>query len=169
MLVVGLTHVGRVDRGTVWERAAGAWRRVLLDRSSAAEACAVQGGSAVVVGAESGNGAVWLRAAGSWERVRGADLSPTAPARILSAVAAATDGTGFVAVGGEGARGEYDLGIWRSPDGRSWTALPAGGAALREPGYQRASSVALDRRGRILLGGVIVGSGGLWQGASPSP
>ena len=169
VLVVGLTRVGRVDRGTVWERVAGAWRRALLDRGSVAEACALQGGSAVVVGAEAGNGAAWLRDARGWTRVRGRDLSLTAPARVLSAVVSDPDGTGFVAAGGEGARGEYDVGVWTSLDGRSWQALRNGDDALQEPGYQQASSVAVDGRNRIILGGVSVGSGGLWQGASPAP
>ena len=169
MLVVGLTRVGRVDRGTVWERVAGAWRRVLLDRGSVAAACALQRGTAVVAGAASGNGAVWLRDTRGWLRVRGVDLSPTAPARVLSAVVADPDGTGFVAVGGEGARGEYDVGVWTSLDGRSWESLRNRDDALEEAGYQQAESVAIDGRNRILLGGVSVGSGGLWQGASPAP
>jgi len=168
-MVVGVVQSGAVERGAIWERAGGTWRRVLLDRGSAAAGCSVRGGVAVVVGVASAHAAVWRRSsAGSWTRVPVAgDLSLTGLPRALAAVTAAA--TGFVGVGADGARGEYDLGVWTSLDGLSWRLVRTTDAAYRESGYQRASAVALDGRGRILVGGRIVGSGALWEGSSPLP
>ena len=169
VLITGVVRVGQVERGAVWEHTGRRWRRVLLPTSSVARSCAIRNGLTVVVGALRGQASVWRRTGSSdWQQAPlTGDLLPTAPPRALNAVAATS--AGFVAVGGDGARGEYDLGVWTSVDGETWRLVRSPDLAFHETGHQKAAALAIDRRARLILGGSSVGSGALWEGAVPIP
>jgi hypothetical protein len=168
-LVVGGVRVGNFERAAVWQKAGERWRRVLFGSSSQMRSCAVGGREVVVVGADRGHATTWLwTATASWQQARQVgDLLPSDPPRVMEAVAATS--TGFIAVGGDGARGQYDLGLWISTDGYQWRLVRNGDRAFQETGHQQATAVAVDDRGRLVLGGRSIGSGALWEGTIPTP
>lgn len=141
--------------------AGGAWRGGPAIPDLLASDCAVSGATAAVVGQYDGNAGVLFRSApANWGSRFGApELEFTAPGRVLHAVTA-TPG-GYVAVGGDVADGQHDLGVWFSSDGWAWTALQR--PVLREPGVQVGTAV-VQRGGALVVGGVHASGAAVWIG-----
>ena len=95
-----------------------------------------------------------------WGTRRGApDLDLTAPSRVLHAVTATPKG--YVAVGGDVADGQHDLGVWFSEDAFEWTLLRR--PVLRERGVQVGTSV-VGRGNELVVGGVHASGAAVWVG-----
>ena len=142
---------------------AGPWRDGAGVPDLVAEDCAVAGRIAVAVGQTNDNAdAVFRMSGGGWGSRPGAgDLGFTTPARQLRAVLA-TDG-GFVAVGGDVAGGQHDLGVWTSPDGFEWTLLRRPEPVFRERGVQQGTALVL-RGAQLIVGGGHGSSAAIWTG-----
>jgi hypothetical protein len=149
---------------SIWERrAGGAWRQGPSAPEFLAADCAVSGETAAVVGQHAGVGDVLFRIRRDhWGTRRGApDLDLTAPSRVLHAVTATPKG--YVAVGGDVADGQHDLGVWFSEDAFEWTLLRR--PVLRERGVQVGTSV-VGRGNELVVGGVHASGAAVWVGTS---
>lgn len=75
------------------------------------------------------------------------------------------DGSGFLATGTSGGRGQADLAIWRSPDGARWVRLAEAEPISLEPGYQAGAGIAKIRDRVVVVGQHGAGNAGIWTGA----
>jgi hypothetical protein len=107
-------------------------------------------------------------AATTWRRPR-----PDAPwgASVVAASAPQTtiddvvrDGSGFLASGSAGGRGQVDLGLWRSRDGLRWTRVGGAEPAFVEPGFQVGLGLVSTRGRIVVVGRHGAGDAGLWVG-----
>jgi hypothetical protein len=160
---VATVGVGPRSRVLAWSRAGnGAWSAEpeLVAASASAEGCADGPKGTVIVGSDG--------PATTWRRTRpGAPWNPS----IVGATAPATaiydvirDGSGYLATGTAGGRGQSDLAVWQSPDGVQWNRLGSTDPVFLEPGFQAGLGI-IRARGRIVVAGRHgAGSAGLWVG-----
>lgn len=76
----------------------------------------------------------------------------------------AVEGTGFIASGTGGDRGQADLALWRSANGGSWFRAGTLSPVFVEPGFQAGAGVAVAGRKIIVVGNSGAANAGLWLG-----
>jgi hypothetical protein len=62
------------------------------------------------------------------------------------------DGPGLIAVGSDGAGGNWDAAVWTSPDGLTWTELPSDDAGLNNPNNQLMLNMTVGGPGLVAVG-----------------
>ena len=144
-------------------RGDGRWPRepeVVATRSTA-ERCADGPNGTVIVGSSASGAAVtWRRTrGGAWRATVIAQTGP--PSAVLDV---ARLGSGFLATGTSGERGQSDLAVWESSDGAQWNRTGGTDPVFFDPGYQ--AGVGLARLGPlvIVVGRHGAGNAGLWVG-----
>ena len=164
---VAVATVGGDARSRVlaWSRSPkGAWTpepEIVAIRSSATR-CA-DGPRGTVIGGEDDSGA-----AVTWRRTRldrpwvQAVVAVSAPRSEINDVV--RDGSGYLATGTSGGRGQNDLAIWRSSDGERWTRIGETDPVFLEPGYQAGEGIVRARGGIVVVGRHGAGNAGLWSG-----
>lgn len=153
------------SRVLVWSRPPkGTWTpepEIVAIRSSATR-CA-DGPRGTVIGGEDDSGA-----AVTWRRTRPdrpwvqAVVAVSAPRSEINDVV--RDGSGYLATGTSGGRGQNDLAIWRSSDGERWTRIGETDPAFLEPGYQAGEGIVRARGRIVVVGRHGAGNAGLWAG-----
>jgi hypothetical protein len=163
---VAVANVGGDARSRVlaWSRPpGGSWpsEQEVVAAGSAAR-CADGPSGTVIVGSDASGAAV------TWRRTRpgrpwiktvvGVSAPPTAINDITR------DGSGFLATGTSGGRGQSDLAIWQSADGARWARIGETEPVFLEPGFQAGQGI-VKARGRIfVVGRHGAGNAGLWAG-----
>ena len=95
--------------------------------------------------------AVWISTDGvDWEQVEGADLITPGDQQIMGITATST---GFVAVGYDGASGDWDAAVWLSPDGLGWSRVTPQNA-LGGDGDQIINAVSETSDGLVAVGSI---------------
>ncbi len=74
------------------------------------------------------------------------------------------DGSGYLATGTSGGRGQNDLAIWRSSDGERWIRIGETDPVFLEPGYQAGEGIVRARGRIVVVGRHGAGNAGLWAG-----
>jgi hypothetical protein len=74
------------------------------------------------------------------------------------------DGSGFLATGKSGGRGQADIAIWRSSDGAQWDRLAEADPITLEPGYQAGAGIVKIRDRVVVVGQHGAGNAGIWVG-----
>lgn len=74
------------------------------------------------------------------------------------------DGTGYLATGTSGGRGQADLAIWQSSDGARWNRIGETDPVFLEPGYQAGEGIVRARGRVVVVGRHGAGNAGLWTG-----
>jgi hypothetical protein len=164
-LAVSMVGIGPRARVHVWSRTRnGEWspEPETLASGGFASRCADGPRGTVVVGDdESGTALAWLRARPGTPWRPSAIGATNPPTRINDIV---RDGSGFLATGTSGSRGQADLGIWTSADGLRWSRIGTTEQAFLEPGYQAGLSIARQRGRVVVAGSQGAGNAGLWIG-----
>lgn len=160
---VATVGVGPRSRIVAWSRASkGQWSAEpeLVATDASADGCADGPKGTVIVGADG--------AATTWRRTRpGTPWNPS----IVGATAPATamydivrDGSGYLATGTAGGRGQSDLAVWQSPDGVQWSRLGGADPVFLEPGFQAGLGIVRARGQIVVAGRHGAGNAGLWVG-----
>jgi hypothetical protein len=163
---VATRGTGPRARVVAWTRAGrGPWSPdadVVADGATAIH-CADGPRGTVIVGAdENGVATIWRRTRPGmpW---RASFLPATAPAtEILDVV---RDGSGYLATGTVGGRGQSDLAVWKSADGAQWTRIGGTEPVFLEPGFQAGLGIVRARGRLVVAGRNGAGNAGLWVGA----
>ena len=79
---------------------------------------------------------------------------------------AAVPGGGWLVAGTDRASGDGDIALWRIDSSGDVTRRDRGERALRGPGEQTVSSVAIDEDGHVTLAGNDYGRVGLWESST---
>jgi hypothetical protein len=163
--------VGAAPRSRVvaWTRAGkGGWSPEpdLVAVKASAQGCADGPAGPVVVGSDENAAAV------AWRKMRPGIWRATIVAQ--TALQSATsdvirDGSGYLATGTYGGRGQADLAVWRSSDGVQWTRISGLDPAFSEPGYQTGLGLVRVRGKIVVVGRHGAGNAGLWVGADSRP
>ena len=130
--VVATIGVGPRSRVLVWSRGTnGRWSKEseLVSVGATAERCADGPKGTVIVGTDENGAAVAWRRSRQGMQWGPSIIAATAPATVVADVV--RDGSGYLATGTSGGRGQNDLAVWRSADGVRWLRL--GGAELGVP------------------------------------
>jgi hypothetical protein len=172
----GVTAVATVGRGlqsriVAWTRApSGRWPRepeLVAGTGASAARCADAPAGTVIVGQGSNLAATVWRRARRGEAWRALVLAQTAPASSIGDVV--RDGSGFLATGSFGGRGQVDLAVWRSPDGTGWGWLGSLDPVFMEAGFQAGLGIARAGERMVVVGRHGAGSAGLWVGPVAAP
>lgn len=153
------------SRILVWSRPPkGSWPsepEIIALRSSATR-CADGPRGTVIAGSDENGAAV------TWRRTRpgrawvNSVVGVSAPGTAINDVV--RDGSGYLATGTSGGRGQADLAIWQSSDGARWTRIGETDPVFLEPGYEAGEGI-VRARGRIVVAGRHgAGNAGLWAG-----
>jgi hypothetical protein len=166
---VAVRGTGVQSRIVVWTRTlAGRWPRepeFVASAGAKAVSCADAPSGTVVVGQDG------QLAAALWRRTRpgqpwtGVVLAQTDPMSSIEDVV--RDGSGFLATGSFGGRGQVDLAVWRSADGIVWEWLGGLDPVFTESGYQAGLGVVRVGERIVAVGRHGAGSAGLWVGPVP--
>ena len=156
-------------RVVAWtRRLSGPWPHepeVVATSGASGERCADAPSGTIVVGRRVGSSAVlWRRArpGSPWSELV---LAQTSPASSMGDVV--REGSGFIATGSYGGRGQADLAVWRSPDGVGWGWLGLLDPVFTESGYQEGLGVVRVGDRIVVVGRHGAGSAGLWLGPVP--
>jgi hypothetical protein len=154
------------SRIKVWSRPPkGSWSAeadIVASRAGVSR-CADGPSGTVLVGSDDHFAAV------SWRRARPGEgwvkslVGSSAPRTEIFDVT--REGSGFLATGTSGARGQADLAIWRSPDGAGWTRLAETDPISLEPGYQAGVGIVTTGGRVVVVGQHGAGNAGIWTGA----
>lgn len=162
--VVATAGVGPRSRVVAWSRAGnGRWSAepeiVAVDAS--AESCADGPKGTVIVGTGDGGATTWRRTRPGmpWNR---SIVGATAPETAIYDVV--RDGSGYLATGTAGGRGQSDLAVWQSPDGVQWRRVGGTDPVFLEPGYQAGLGIVRARGNIVVAGRHGAGNAGLWVG-----
>jgi hypothetical protein len=163
--VVASVGVGPRSRVLAWSRAStGRWppEPEVVAAPATADRCADGPLGTVIVGDDENGSAV------AWRRVRqgrpwqASILASTAPpTRILDVV---RDGSGYLASGSAGDRGQVDLAVWRSHDGVHWSRIGDTDPVFLEAGFQAGLGLVRARGRIVVVGRHGAGNAGLWEG-----
>jgi hypothetical protein len=135
----------------------------LLASRASASRCADGPQGTVVVGSDENSAAVsWTRARPGERWVKSVVGSSAPRTEILDVI---RDGSGFLATGTSGGRGQADLAIWRSQDGARWTRLAESDPISLEPGFQAGAGIAKIGERVVVVGQHGAGNAGIWTGA----
>jgi hypothetical protein len=160
---------GLQSRVVAWTRTlSGRWPRepeLVATSGASAVSCADAPSGTVIVGQDGNLGATLWRRARRGEPWRGLVLAQTAPASSIGDVV--RDGSGFLATGSFGGRGQVDLVVWRSSDGVGWSWLGALDPVFTESGYQAGLGVVRVGQRIVVVGRHGAGGAGLWIGPIP--
>jgi len=160
---------GLQSRVVAWTRPpSGRWSREpeLVAASGASAVSCADAPSGTIVGGQDGSlGATLWRRARRGEPWRGLVLAQTSPASSIGAVV--REGSGFLATGSFGGRGQVDLAVWRSSDGVGWGWLGSLDPVFTESGYQAGLGVVSVGRRIVVVGRHGAGGAGLWIGPVP--
>lgn len=158
---------GLQSRVVTWTRGRSArWPRepeIVASGGAFAASCADGPSGTIIVGQDGALGATVWRRARSGEPWRANVLAQTEPASSVGDVV--RDGSGFLAAGSFGGRGQVDLAVWRSSDGVTWEWLDELDPVFTEAGYQ--AGLGLERVGQrvVVVGRHGAGNAGLWVGS----
>jgi hypothetical protein len=163
-LALATRDSGATESVVAWRRQApGPWsgESESVTARGSATSCEVGSSRQVVGGIGAGGASFWVRDPdGRWEQTT---LAATAPPTTIEDVI--RDGSGFIATGSSGARGQADLGIWQSSNGVSWRSLATIEPVFIEPGYQAGRSILRYHGKLIVVGQTGAGNGGIWVGS----
>jgi hypothetical protein len=142
----------------------GSWSREadVVAARALAWSCADGPRGTVLVGSDQNNNAA------SWRRTRPGDrwakkvVAVSAPLSGIFDVV--RDGSGYLATGTSGGRGQSDLAIWRSPDGLRWARVGETDPVSLEPGYQAGEGIVKANGRIVVVGRHGAGNAGLWTG-----
>jgi hypothetical protein len=163
---VATVGVGPRSRVLAWSRASqGGWspEPEIVAVGASADACADGPNGTVIVGSDENGAAVTWRQTRPGTPWRASILAATAPATLISDVV--RDGSGYLAAGSSGGRGQNDLGVWQSPDGVRWSRIGGSEPVFLEPGFQAGLGIVRARGRIIVVGRHGAGNAGLWVGA----
>jgi len=167
----GVTAIATRGEGTnarilAWTRRTGRpWptEPELVATGAEAAGCAYGTPGVVVVGIDHKKGAAttWTRRnpQRTWAA---AVVASTAPRASLHDVV--WDGSAFIASGTTGARGQSDLGLWKSRDGRAWDRIGGIDPVFVEPGFQLGLGLVKVGGQLVVVGRHGGGDAGLWVG-----
>jgi hypothetical protein len=162
---------GLATRTVAWTHASGrAWpaeAELVAGSGASGRRCADTASGTVVVGQDQAGGAtVWRRPhrGDPWSAFV---LAQTAPESSIDDVV--RDGAGFLATGTFGGRGQDDLAVWRSADGRGWSWLGNQDPVFTEAGLQSGQGIARLGERIVVVGRQGAGNAGLWVGPVPQP
>ncbi len=95
--------------------------------------------------------AIWISTDGvDWQQVESSDLVAPGDQQIMGITATST---GFVAVGYDGASGDWDAAVWTSPDGLNWSRMNRH-EALGGDGDQIMNAIAETSDGFVAVGSI---------------
>ena len=124
--------------------------------------CADGPNGTVLVGSDENQAAVSWRRARPGEPWVKSQVGSSAPrTEILDVI---REGSGFLATGTSGQRGQADLAIWRSADGARWSRLGEADPISLEPGYQAGVGIVKLGAGVVVVGQHGAGNAGIWVG-----
>jgi hypothetical protein len=160
-------------RGSGLQSSVVAWTRTLSGRWPREPELVASTGASAVGCADAPSGTVVVGqdgrlAAALWSRVRPGDvwrgvvLAQTDPASSFGAVV--REGSGFLATGAFGGRGQVDLAVWHSVDGVGWGWLGGVDPVFTESGYQAGQGIVRVGDRIVVVGRHGAGSAGLWVG-----
>ena len=164
-VVVVSTSGSNYSRVLVWSKPPKrSWtsEAELIATNSVALGCADGRRGTVIVGTDQNRAAaIWrrVRPGGAWtKRVVGVSQPLT---EILDVI---RDGSGYLATGTSGERGQSDLAIWRSTDGAQWTRAGATDPTSLEPGFQAGFGVVRAGGRVVIVGSHGAANAGIWTG-----
>jgi hypothetical protein len=162
--VVATGGIGQ-SRVLVWSRPPnGTWSAEpeLLTARGSGLRCADGRGGPVVVGIDDNGAAVsWRRARRGMPWIKSV-IGVSSPATAVNDVI--VDGSGYLATGTSGARGQSDLAVWRSADGAGWTRVGGSEPVFLEAGFQSGEGMAKARGRLVVVGRHGAGNAGIWIG-----
>ncbi len=134
-----------------------------------AYACAASEDGFVIVGSDDRTGnrdaRVWTSPDGmEWTEVESSMFGGSGDQWASSV--AAVPGGGWLVAGTDRASGDGDIALWRIDSSGDVTRRDRGERALRGPGEQTVSSVAIDEDGHVTLAGNDYGRVGLWESST---
>jgi hypothetical protein len=118
-------------------------------------------GTVLVGGDENFVAVTWTRAGPGERWVKSVVGSSEPRTEILDVI---RDGSGFLATGTSGARGQADLAVWRSSDGARWVRLAEADPISLEPGYQAGVGIVKISERVVVVGQHGAGNAGIWIG-----
>jgi hypothetical protein len=153
------------SRVLVWTRPPkGSWPsepEVVAARSTATHCADGPRGTVIVGSDENGAAATWRRTRPGSRWVKSV-VGASAPRTEINNIV--RDGSGYLAAGTSGGRGQSDLAIWQSPDGSRWTRIAETNPVFLEPGFQAGQGIVRARGRIVVVGRHGAGNAGLWAG-----
>jgi hypothetical protein len=166
---VAVRGSGLDSRIVAWTRTlSGRWPRepeLVAGAGATASGCADASSGTVIVGQEGKVGAALWHRVGPGQAWRELVLAQTDPPSSIGDVV--RNGAGFLATGTFGGRGQADLAVWSSPDGRGWGWLGGLDPVFTESGYQVGLGIARVGERIVVVGRHGAGNAGLWTGPVP--